>query len=130
MPQVEIIIKTRLPLIKHVAKQIVYGVVYEPDTVDLQDDYASASDIEDACHNFMLDCQVIKLSHKNTTEEARIIESFIAPVDYEINGQGIKKGSWVMGVKIRSSEIWSGVMDGQFNGFSMGGTAEPELQAA
>lgn len=48
-------------------KRYVLGIVYEPDTVDYQGDYASADEIEKACHDFMKSLQRQTEVAKNIT---------------------------------------------------------------
>ena len=49
------------------------------------------------------------------------VESFIAPMDMAVDGDTIKKGSWVVGVKIKDDAIWKAVQNGELNAFSIGG---------
>jgi hypothetical protein len=50
-----------------------------------------------------------------------IVESYIAPADFELNGEQVKKGTWLMGV-ILSPEKFEEVQKGALTGFSMGGS--------
>jgi len=50
-----------------------------------------------------------------------IVENYIAPVDFELNGEVVKKGTWLMGV-ILSPEKFEEVQKGVLTGFSMGGS--------
>lgn len=102
-------------------QQIVYGVVSEPDTIDLQGDRLSESEIRKACHRFMMTSQRIGKEH-NGPAKADIIESYIAPVDFSCNGQTVRKGSWIMAVKIHDPELWAAVKKGDITGFSIAGT--------
>jgi hypothetical protein len=53
------------------------------------------------------------------------VESFIAPVDMTINGEFVKKGSWLLGVKIFDKDAWEAVKSGElFSGFSFRGGAK------
>ena len=104
-------------------KRIVYGVVSEPDTVDLQGDILTAEEIAKACHAFMIKSQTIGIEH-TMPARARIIESYIAPTDFECGGRLVKKGSWVMGVKILDDALWQAIRRGEITGFSIGGTGK------
>ena len=112
----------RVPFIKG-DQQIVYGVVSEPDTVDLQGDRLSKAEIRKACHKFMQTSQKITKEHEGPAK-ADIIESYIAPVDYKCGGQVVKAGSWVMAVKIHDKDVWKAVKDGEITGFSIAGQGE------
>lgn len=103
-------------------KQIAYGVVYAPDEVDAQGDYATAEAIEDAAHKYMIKYREgtaqIKMRHKEPIQ-AYVVESWIAPEDLEWGG--IRKGTWVMAVHVPDPEIWAEIEKGAITGFSMGG---------
>ena len=110
-----------VPIIKQDReRQIIYGIVYEPDVLDAHDDAMEAEEIEKACHRFMLDSQLIKKGHKKPAA-AKVVESYIAPVDFEIGDEVVKKGSWVMAVKVMDSKLWQGIKAGEYTGFSMAG---------
>lgn len=108
------------------AKQIVYGVVLAPDEVDSQEDWMPADEIEKAAHAYMENSRVIGKEHSSHLEQACPVESYIAPIDFEQDDgpygpQSIKKGSWILGVKIKDPKEWKKVVDGEYQGFSVGG---------
>ena len=113
----------RVPIIvaKGSDQQIVYGVVSEPNVIDLQGDRLSKSEIRAACHKFMQTGQRIGKEHSGVAK-ASIIESYIAPTDFKCNGQVVKSGSWVMAVKIHDPALWQAVKKGDITGFSIAGT--------
>lgn len=104
-------------------KQIVYGVVFPPDEEDLQGDFMTAEDIEEAAHRYMAS-RVIGSEHEEPMD-ATCVESFIAPCDFEANGQygpqPVTKGSWIVAAKINDPAEWQKVVDGTYTGFSVGG---------
>lgn len=117
-----------VPILKtNAAKQIVYGVVLAPDEIDSQDDFMEADDIEKAAHKYLSASRVIGGTHEKQID-ATPVESFIAPQDLEINGQNgpqvVKKGSWVLGVKIHDPGEWDRVVNGEYTGFSVGGQGQ------
>lgn len=113
-----------VPIIKSKGdQQIVYGIVSEPDTIDLQGDRLSKEEIEKACHRFMLTSQRIGKEHEGPAK-ADIIESYIAPLDFTCGGQTVRKGSWVMAVKIHDPDLWEAVKSGNITGFSIAGTGD------
>lgn len=115
-------------LIKQEDKRLVYGIVLEPETVDAQGDIVSAAEIEESAHGFMLESQVIGRDHEQTAP-ARIVESYIAPADLTIGGQSVRKGSWVMGVKVQDDAFWEQVKNGEYTGFSIGAYANRRKEA-
>lgn len=107
-------------------QQLVYGVVLAPGEIDTQGDSLTPKSIEEAAHRYMSNVRRMKTEHD---EDANIIpvESYIAPQDLAFNGihgpQIVTKGSWVLGVHILDPEIWQGVLNGDFTGFSIGADA-------
>ncbi|OPY46184.1 MAG: hypothetical protein A4E47_00681 [Methanosaeta sp. PtaU1.Bin028] len=106
-------------------KHIVYGVVSEPDVEDLQGHIISAEEIENACNDFMLNYQTICDCHEYVAD-ARVVQNYIAPVDFELEGQIVKTGSWVMAVKVYNVDLWDKIVAGEYTGFSIGGEANAE----
>jgi len=108
-------------------KQIVGGVVYEPDVVDTQGDYTSAQDIQDAMYRFMekyaKDSQRIKVQHRGKSYTFPILECFQPEHDITRGGQTVKKGSWWLMLKITEPGVWNLIQEGHITAFSMGGTA-------
>jgi hypothetical protein len=105
---------------KTLEKGIVFGVVYEPDVVDLQNEFAGAPAIEDAAHDWMMKSQVIKRQHKGEQTDDKPVESYIQKEDGYLGSRAVKKGSWILGLKLgkKSLEMYK---KGQLKGFSMGG---------
>lgn len=86
-------------------KKLVYGIVYEPDTVDAHGDFMTAAEIEKAAHGFLKDAREIDKQHDFQGGVGEVVESYVAPADFEMNGETIKKGSWVLVTKA-SQEVW------------------------
>lgn len=119
-----------VPILKAVAhKQIVYGVILEPNEIDAQDDFMDPEEIEKAAHRYLSKSRVIGSSHEKPID-AEPVESFIAPQDLELDGQygpqKVKKGSWILGVKVHDPKEWQKILDGDYTGFSVGGLGERE----
>lgn len=104
-------------------QKLVYGIVYEPDTVDAHGDFMTAAEIEKAAHGFLKDAREIDKQHDFQGGVGEVVESYVAPADFEMNGETIKKGSWVLVTKA-SEEVWEQIKKGEITGYSMAGTAE------
>jgi hypothetical protein len=104
-------------------QKLVYGVVYEPDVVDAHGDFMTAAEIEKAAHQFLKDARNIDKQHDFNAGVGEVVESYIAPTDFTIGNEEIKKGSWVLVTKA-SDEIWELIKKGEITGYSMAGTAE------
>ncbi|WP_440097231.1 XkdF-like putative serine protease domain-containing protein [Bacillus paralicheniformis] len=104
-------------------KKLVYGIVYEPDTPDAHGDFMTAAEIEKAAHGFLKDAREIDKQHDFQSGVGEVVESYVAPADFEVNGETIKKGSWVLVTKA-SDEVWEQIKKGEITGYSMAGTAE------
>ena len=104
-------------------------VVLEPDVIDLHGDTYNAVEIEKACHNFNTHCRAANIFHAVETQNAEIVQSYIAPVDFQLdNGRTVQKGTWLQwwqfpeGNEV-SDQLWEGVKDGTINGVSIGAKA-------
>ena len=104
-------------------KKLVYGIVYEPEMLDAHGDFMTAAEIEKAAHGFLKDAREIDKQHDFQGGVGEVVESYVAPADFEINGETIKKGSWVLVTKA-SDEVWEQIKKGDITGYSMAGTAE------
>ncbi len=103
-------------------KQLVFGIVMEPDSIDSQGDFSTEEEIEKAAHGFLRKSRIVGDSHK-LKAKAEVVESHIVREASTVEGQEVKKGSWIMVVKIHDPALWAGVKSGDFNGFSIGGKA-------
>lgn len=114
-----------IPILKiNPDQQLVEGIVYEPDVTDLQGDSASPEEIQKAAHNFMIKARRIGLMHQyDVSEKAPIVESYIAKTNFMIGKHMIKKGTWMMVLKINDAELWQDVKSEKITGLSMGGRA-------
>lgn len=105
---------------KNDEKQIITGVVLEPDSIDSQEDIIRAEVIEKAAYDFLANSSMIGHEHDKGAP-AVVVESYIAPQDLVINKDNVVKGSWVMSVKIYDEFWWKAVKSGDITGFSIGG---------
>lgn len=114
-------------------KQLVYGVVLEPNSLDSQDDFMLPHHVERTAHNYLKKAirgrsSVAKLQHRaqgffKTKPSICPVESFIAPVDFTYDGvEVIKKGSWVLCMHVEDPALWQDFLDGKYQAFSVGGT--------
>jgi hypothetical protein len=114
-------------------KQLAYGVVLEPHVLDSQDDFMLPHQVEKTAHGYLAKAirgraNVVKLQHRRQgfrkdRKSIVPVESFIAPVDFSYDGKEmIKKGTWVMVMHVEDAKIWQGFLDGDYTGFSVGGS--------
>jgi len=108
-----------------IKKQIIYCVVLAPEELDEQDDWMTPEDIEEAAHNYLISSRMVGKNHEEEIE-AVPVESYIVPQDLEWNEgpygpQTVKQGSWVIAIKILDPKEWRKVLDGEYQGVSVGG---------
>ncbi len=104
-------------------KQLVYGIVYEPDVEDAHGDFATAEAIEKAAHDFLTKYRQIDTQHDFEAGAGEVVESYIAPADMEIASESITKGTWILVTKA-TDEIWEAIQKGEYTGYSLAGLAE------
>jgi hypothetical protein len=98
------------------------GAPLKPDT---QGDVYSAADIRRTAHKWMASYGEIDLNHsfKALGDDAVApVESFIAPADLDIGGQKVLKGSWLLGLIVKSDKLWAAIKAGQIGAYSIGGS--------
>ena len=109
-------------------QQIAYAIVYEPERVDTQADFARIHEIEKMAHDFMINSQRYDLQHSADVprDSAYVVESFIAPVDFNWTLPSgieklIRKGAWVVATYFKDAQLWQMVKAGQINAYSIYG---------
>lgn len=127
---VEKAVTYRVPIIKAAdEKRLLTGVVLEPDSVDAHYDTIPADVIETAAHEFLAEYNkstTLGLQHEDMEPPLELVESWIVPIDLVLGNTTVKKGSWVITVKVNDDELWQAVKDGKYTGFSIGGLATVE----
>ncbi len=125
-----------IPLIKGIDpsdERFVLGIVLEPEVVDAQGDIYSPEEISQAAHRFMEEFGGLGLMHRmRVNGQVKVLESYVAPVDFTVGEISVRKGTWLLAVRILSDALWEQVKAGELTGFSIGGSARrvPEPDAA
>lgn len=106
-------------------QRLVYGVVLQPEVVDSQNDIYSADEVARAAHLWMESYQNTGYQHQTLVNEGvKPVESYVSPCDFEMGGQQVKAGTWVLVVHVLSDAIWAQIKAGELTGFSIGGYAQ------
>lgn len=113
------------PIVKNQDEErFVFGEVLVPNEIDAHGDIYSADEVRFAAHFFMEKFGNIGLMHeKFINDDAKIIETFVAPVSMTIEGRKVKKGTWLIGMRILKDSLFEDVKAGRLTGFSIGGIA-------
>ncbi|MDA1650429.1 XkdF-like putative serine protease domain-containing protein [Bacillus cereus group sp. TH160LC] len=118
-------ISKQVPILKtEEEKQLVTGVVYEPDVEDSHGDTMTAEEIEKASHTFMENYQHIDKQHDEIAGKGTVVENWIAKSDMTVGEQEVKVGTWLMTVRVDDTDTWEEIKKGDVTGFSMGGFGE------
>lgn len=115
------------------------AVVYSPNNVDSQGDYADEETIRDMAHSFAKDGEGIDLRHDGkvlSKEQAYVAESFIIQKGDErfkgtktYNGEEVDVTSgWGVLIKIEDLDLRKKYKSGEWQGVSMAGKAEMEKE--
>ena len=116
-------------------RQIVYGIVLEPNVEDSQGDIVPPEEVEKAAHNFAIRYAQgkaeIGLDHETliNREGAPLVETYVAPVDFQHGDQVVKAGSWIIAVHIPDAEVWKSIKAGGRTGYSIKGRGTREQAA-
>ncbi|WP_088338739.1 XkdF-like putative serine protease domain-containing protein [Bacillus cereus] len=118
-------ISKQVPILKtEEEKQLVTGVVYEPDVEDSHGDKMTAEEIEKAAYTFMENYQHIDKQHDEIAGKGTVVENWIAKSDMTVGEQEVQAGTWLMTVRVDDADTWEEIKKGEVTGFSMGGFGE------
>lgn len=99
-------------------RRIVFGQVYQPNKIDAKGWFMEPEEVEKMAHRYMRQGNLrntIDTNHDNIPNGCYPVQSFIA----RPNDPDYVPGSWVLGVKITSDEMWKAIVSGEINAFSM-----------
>ncbi len=100
----------------------VTGIVYEPMEEDSHGNFMTEEEITKAAYWFAKNGDKVDLQHSfEPLDGATVVENWIAKADFEIDGEAISKGTWLMTVEVVDESVWAGIEKGEITGFSMGG---------
>lgn len=108
-------------------KGLLYGIALEPLIVDSDDDFEFPEEIVQCAHDWMMKSRKMDLSHKKIIEDAKPVESFIAPVDFwypdtpHDEEHKVRKGSWCVVTKVFNDSMFKDIQDGKLTGYSIKG---------
>jgi hypothetical protein len=101
----------------------IYCLVAVPGEVDQQGDVWQEDEIQKSAHDFVKSGALINFMHETLDPVGNLVESAIAPVDFTVNGEHIKKGSWYIAVQ-PNDEMKQLIKSGQITGVSVQGSAQ------
>ncbi len=103
---------------------VVYGIVYAPEEVDSQGDFASAVEIKKAAYAFMksLNAKNVDVEHSFNNENAFVAESWIVKTGDSIFPNE-PDGSWAVAIQLESEALKKSAREGELQGLSMAGQA-------
>ncbi|MCD6386022.1 hypothetical protein J7M23_09640 [Candidatus Sumerlaeota bacterium] len=107
-------------------EQMVYGIVYSPDVIDADGDFASVETIKEAAYEFMKAgvTRNVDKGHNYSPEPAYVAESWIVKEGDSLFPN--KTGAWAVGIKIEDEDLWREIKRGELAGLSLAGVAEVE----
>lgn len=102
----------------------VYGVVYAPDSVDAQGDWADAETIRRAADEWMRSGRAEQVDHEHgfVPLPAFVAESWIVRAGDALFPDE-KPGAWAVGIQIEDAALWDAIEAGDVQGISLAGTA-------
>ncbi|MBE3609506.1 XkdF-like putative serine protease domain-containing protein [Campylobacter californiensis] len=101
---------------------VVYGIVYAPDEVDTQGEFANANEIKKAAYDFMKRADLgycVDVNHNFNITNAYVCESWIVKSKDEFFGE---VGAWAVGIKLEDEDLKQMVKNGAITGLSMYGS--------
>jgi len=120
-----------IPIEKSKDARIIEGVVLAPHIVDAHGDIIIKEGvIEEAGANFLTkynELTKLGVQHSLFDKSFQLRQSYITKSDIAIGTKKIKKGSWIIQVKVLDDDIWKKIKDGAITGFSIGGRARAKM---
>lgn len=103
-------------------ERYVLGPVLVPNVVDTQGHLFPESSVRKTAFKFMREYKKNKFMHvlDLNADDITIVENYVAPADFELNGRVVRKGTWMMGVIIHNDVLWNHIKEGRVRGFSIG----------
>lgn len=101
-------------------------IVLEPNdetSGDLHGDIYSELTVRKAALSFNQSPQRPYMLHQEESDGFTFVESYIAPVEFVLGEQTVKKGTWLATVHVTDDDIWEGIKSGDINGLSIGAHA-------
>jgi len=109
-------------------QRVAYAVVYAPNTVDTQGDYATTAEIEKMAHRFLAQSRRYDLQHVEDVpaDYVQVVESYLAPLDFDWvlpdnTSKHIAKGSWIVASYFANEPLWRQVKSGRIKSYSIYG---------
>lgn len=109
-------------------RRMVYGIVYAPDQVDSQGDFADRFEIERAAHAFIKSGRSQQVDQNHQFEAlpgAFVAESWIVRAADPEFADWVPN-AWAVGIKIEDDALWQAIKSGEWAGLSLAGKAERE----
>lgn len=114
-------------------EQIVYGWAspvseFGTSIIDKQGDVLDIDDVRKAAHDFMLNSRSGGSMHKDIgIDKASVVESVVLSTELQkALGIDMPYEGWFIGVKIHDNAVWKKIEDGEYTGFSIGGSGVRE----
>jgi len=123
-------------LVKSEDWSAVYCVVAEPEWEEkagqngdpnIMDMWKDADEIRVAAHKFMRNGALVNKMHETLDPYGQIVENFVAPIDFSIDDEVIKAGSWVVAIE-PTEEGREKIESGEFTGISIQGSGVRTLE--
>lgn len=104
-----------------------YGIVYAPDEMDAQGDWADAETIRKAADTWM---QEGRARYVDREHEFEPVPAFVAESWIIRSGDPLfpteREGAWAVGIQIEDAALWDAIEAGEVEGISLAGTAQME----
>jgi hypothetical protein len=109
-------------------ERYVLNYVLKPDVEDVQGHVVSKEEIRKACHwwaenagngSFALQ-HVLQGGEKLEGGDIVMLENYLMPATVTMGDEEIPEGTWMLGARINSDDIWSKVLKGEINAWSIG----------
>lgn len=97
-------------------ERIVFAEVLIPDTLNVYGDFHTKESVKEFAYGFMKQGFGFEVEHNeiDRTGDLLVVESFIA----RAGDPDFIEGAWVVATYVADDELWDGILDGRYNGYS------------
>jgi len=123
-----------IPILK-AEQRIVTGIAMTPDDIDAHGEFFSEATIKAAAFKFLTNYKNAKtgsetkmgVQHTLFGMDIDLLESSVLRQATLIGNKIVKKGAWIVTVRVNDDTIWNMIKQGKITGFSIGGRAKAKV---
>ncbi len=111
-------------------KQIAYAPVLVPGEPDHYGDIVTVETVERVAHRYMADYRNLDVEHTMQPADAEVVEHWITKRAERFGDVTVPLGTWMIGIRARSADLWASIKAGAIAGVSIMGVPKATYPVA